>query len=359
MIPAATIGSEDTVLVTGATGFTGSTLVRKLVAAGARVRGIARRSSNIEPLSDLAIDWYRGDVFDPLLVNRAAAGVTYVFSMATAYREGGATPDDFRRVHVDATRLLAEASTKNAALRRFVHVSTIGVHGHIESPPADENYQFAPDDAYQETKLEAEKWITTAAQEKGLPLTVLRPTAIYGPGDRRLLKLFKMATRPFFVVVGRGDTWYHLIHVEDLCDSMLLAATHPAALGQVIICGNPEARRLSEIGRLIADALGRPFRILQLPAAPFFLLADLCERVCAPLGITPLLYRRRVAFFTKDRCFDTRRLCETLGFRPRFSYEEGLRRTAEWYVEQGWLGRTSRHGSRRERGRDRLAGSCE
>ncbi len=331
------ISSDDHVLITGATGFTGSVLVRKLCATGARVRAIARASSDISALADLDIEWVRGELDDAGIIKTACEGVHYVFSMATAYRAGAAGEDVFQRVHVDATRELAQAASANGVLKCFVHVSTVGVHGHIDDPPADETYRWAPGDTYQETKAEAERWITAFAKEHDMPMTIIRPAAIYGPGDRRLLKLFKMAAKPWFVVLGRNDTWYHLIHVEDLCDIMMLAAVHPAAQHEAFICGNPDAVRVSEIGRTVAETLKRPYRLLRLPVGPVFAAAAVCEALCKPFGISPPLYKRRVAFFTKDRRFNTAKLRERLGYEMTYSDTEGLRMTAEWYVEKGWL----------------------
>jgi len=325
------------VLVTGATGFTGSVLTRKLAAMKARVRAIARQASDVSPLSDSVVEWVRGDVADPDVVRRAVADVEYVFHIAAAYREAGLSDAVYHRVHVDSTRLLAQAATKVRGFKRFVHISTVGVHGHIEKPPADETAPFKPGDVYQETKAEAEKWLHSFARERMLPYTVIRPAAIYGPGDKRLLKLFRMAIKRFFILLGRGRCLYHLVHVEDLTDAMLLAAAHPAALGEAFICGSPEASTLEEIGRIVAETMERPFRPLRVPAWPVFLAADICEAVCRPLHIAPPLYRRRVAFFTKDRSFDTRKIREKLGFRPQVADRDGLAATARWYREQGWM----------------------
>ena len=325
------------VLVTGATGFSGSVLVRKLCGMGLAVRAIARQSSNVEPLKDLKIEWFRGDVFDSAVVGQAAAGVAYIFHLAAAYREAGLPDEFYRKVHVESTKLLAEAAAHNAGFVRFIHVSTVGVHGHIEHPPANEEHPFHPGDIYQRTKAEAELWFRNFALERSLPHVVIRPAAIYGPGDRRLLKIFRMAIKPVFILLGHGKCLYHLIHVEDLTNAMILAATHPAAAGQVFICGNPEAVTLEQIGRIVAGAMGRKIRVIRLPAWPFLLAGDLCEARCRPFGIAPPIYRRRVAFFTKDRSFDTRKMREKLGYQVVFSNEEGLIRTARWYKENGWL----------------------
>ena len=325
------------VLVTGATGFTGARLARQLVEQGCIVRAIARHTANAGALQDVPIQWVRGDVYDPAVVRAAAAGVQYIFHVAAAYRVSGLPDDEYRRVHVTSTELLAEAARQQPDFQRFVHVSTVGVHGHVEQPPASEESPFQPGDIYQRTKAEAELWLREFARGKGLPYAVIRPAAIYGPGDRRLLKIFKLAIQPFFILLGHSAGLYHLIHVEDLVQGLLLAATHPAAQGEAFICGNPAAVTQERMGRIIAGALGRTCRVVRLPAWPVFLAADLCEAVCKPLHIAPPLYRRRVAFFTKDRSFDTRKIREKLGFQPRYTDEEGLTQTARWYREHGWL----------------------
>ena len=328
---------DEPVLVTGATGFTGSVLVRRLSRIGARVRAIARPSSRLSALSDLDIEWIRGHVYDATTVAEAVSGVRYVFHLAAAYREARSTAETYHLVHEISTERLAEAAQRTPDLKRFVHVSTIGVHGHIEHPPANEETPFNPEDVYQRTKADAEVWIRGFADAHRLPLTVVRPCAIYGPGDTRLLKLFRMVARGFFPLLGSGPGLYHLIHVEDLARAITCAAVHPAAMNEAFIVGNPEPIALEQIARVIAGALGREVRIVRLPAWPFFALAFVCETVCRPLGLEPPLYRRRVAFYTKDRAFDTRKLRDRLGVTAELSNEEGLVRTAQWYIEQRWI----------------------
>ena len=325
------------VLVTGATGFTGQVLVRQLADAGADVRAIARSSSNLAPLSDVPIRWYRGDVFDPAIVREAVQDVQYIFHVAALYREARHGDEQYAKVHVQSTKELAQAALGLRGFKRFVHISTIGVHGHIEHPPADENYPFGPGDIYQRTKAEAELWLRDFAPKQGLPFAVIRPAGIYGPGDRRLFKVFQMAARGVFPLLGSGKCLYHLIHVEDLAAGIRLAATHPAAAGEVFICGNPEAIRLEDMARIIAGSLGRRVWVVRLPVWPVFLAAGLCEALCRPLGLEPPLYRRRVAFYTKDRSFDTRKIRARLNFTCRYTAEEGLKQTTAWYVQAGWL----------------------
>jgi dihydroflavonol-4-reductase len=331
------IPTGSRVLVTGATGFTGSLLVERLVASGATVRAIARASSDLRPLAGFPIEWVRGDVFDGSTVEAATDGVAFVLHVAAAYRQAGVPDDVYHRVHVESTERLVNAVAGRPGFERFVLVSTIGVHGHIDGPPADEHAPFNPGDLYQSTKAEAERWLTAEAPARGVPFAIVRPSAIYGPRDTRLLKVFRMAARGVFPMLGHGRTLYHLIHVEDLVDIIQLAAVHPAALGGAVIAGNPEPIPMRRMVEVIGEALGRRVRVVRVPAWPVFAAADICEAVCRPFGLEPPLYRRRVAFFTKDRAFDTRKLRDVLGYRCRYTNEEGLAATARWYVEHGWL----------------------
>ncbi|RUM41933.1 MAG: NAD(P)-dependent oxidoreductase [Desulfobulbus sp.] len=326
------------VLITGATGFTGKVLTRKLVKAGAQVRAIARTSSNLDDLQDLEIEWFRGEVFHPELVALAAQDVDYIFHVAAAFREVKDNDEGYRQVHVHSTQLLTEAVKDNPSFKRFVHVSTVGVHGHIPGDDlADEHYRFSPGDGYQRTKLEAEQWFAAYAEKHNIPWTIIRPTPIYGPGDRRLLKFFKMVNNGYFLMLGRGKGIYHLIHVWDLTEIFLLAATSDKALSEIFIAANDKSISMIDMARIIAQALNKKVRIVRLPIWPFFLAADICKVICKPFGIQPPLYRRRVAFYTKDRKFDISKLRNVLGYTMKYSNKTGLTETAKWYIDRGWL----------------------
>lgn len=325
------------VLVTGATGFTGQVLTRKLVEAGLAVTAIARSSSNLQPLGDLEITWIRGDVFDEQVMTKALAGQHYVFHVAAAFREAKSSEQDYWNVHVKSTQIIAEHALHDPDFKRLIHISTIGVHGHIEDPPATEEYRFAPGDGYQRTKAQAEEWLNDFAAKNDLDYTIIRPAAIYGPGDRRLLKLFKMALKPFFPLLGKGKCMYHMVHVDDLTNSFIIAATEPKAKGEAIISGAEEPIAIADIARIVAEEFGHTVKVIRLPIGPFFLAADLCEKICRPFGIEPPIYRRRVAFYSKDRHFDVSKLKNVLGYSPRHSNKDGIIETARWYEQQGWL----------------------
>lgn len=325
------------VLVTGASGFTGAVLTRKLVEAGALVSAIARDSSDIEELMDLDITWHRGDVFDENLIKQACEGVQYIFHLAAAFREEKSTEEDFRKVHLYSTQLLAKQALDQKDFKRFIHVSTIGVHGHIEDQPATEEYRFSPGDAYQRTKLEAELWLRDFATESNLLFTIIRPASIYGPGDRRLLKFYKMVSRGLILMLGSGHGYYHLIHVDDLTNIMMISALRDNTLSETIIAANETHTSIIEMGKIISKALDKKAMVIRFPVVPFFWLADICKFICTPLGIQPPIYRRRVAFYTKDRMFDVSKLKTLINYQWNYDNDQGVTHTTNWYKQKGWL----------------------
>ncbi len=328
---------DKRVLVTGATGFTGQTLCHKLVAAGAQVRAVARASSDISVLDDIDIEWHRGDVFDEATLAKASDGVHYVFHVAAAFNEEKATDEDYREVHLYSTQILAKLLNGKPEFKRFLHVSTVGVHGHIEIDRADETYRFAPGDGYQRTKLEAEQWLEEYSKETDFPYAIVRPAPIYGPGDKRLLKFFKMAKKGFTLMLGSGKGMYHLVHVDDLTNIFLLAATKEAALGEIFIGAADEPISIIDMGKTIGKNIGTTPRTIRLPIWPFFLAADISKAIFPRLGMQPPIYRRRVGFYTKDRQFDNSKVRNVLEYDLKYDNETGLAQTSKWYIEQGLI----------------------
>jgi len=317
-------------LVTGATGFAGRALAEKLASDGQEVRLIVRDRTRWRPQGEWpGIELIEGDIRDPAAVERAMRGIEKVFHLAAVYRVAGIPDQTYHEVHVGGTANLLKAA-KAEGVHRFVHCSTVGVHGGVEQP-AGETYRFAPGDAYQRTKLEGEQLALRWHQETGLPVSVIRPTAIYGPGDQRLLKLFRLAGMRPSIVLGDGRIFYHMVYIDDLVTGFLLAGEVEAAVGEVFIIGGEEVLTLNELIAQIAQILGTSGMTLHLPARPIQLLGSWCEAICWPFGLSPPLYRRRVDFFTKSRAFRIDKAEAILGYRPAMTLLEGLTRTVDSY----------------------------
>ena len=171
-------------------------------------------------------------------------------------------PDEtYRAVNAGSVRTLIEAAAKNG-VRRVVHCSTVGVHGDVEHPPANEDAPLRPGDIYQRTKVEGEAIARQASARTGVEVVIARPTGIYGPGDRRLLKLFRGVARRRFVILGSGRIYYHLTYIDDLVEGFRLCGTVPAAAGRTYILAGGEVTTLDELVARIASAAGvQPIRV--------------------------------------------------------------------------------------------------
>jgi nucleoside-diphosphate-sugar epimerase len=326
------------VLVTGATGFTGGHLARALAAAGHDVSALVRDRA-AEPTAALAragITPISGDLRDPGTLTAATAGVEVVYHLAAIYRQAGVPADTYRAVNAVGSQLVVEAASR-AGARRVVHCSTVGVHGDVERPPANEDAPLKPGDIYQETKLEGERRAQAAGARFGIEVTVARPSGIYGPGDRRLLRLFRGVARRRWFTLGGGEIYYHLTYIDDLVDGFRLLGEHPAAANRTYILAGGEVTTLNALVALVAEGAGVPVPTRHLPVWPFWVAGALCEALCVPLRIEPPIFRRRVDFFTKSRAFDITRARADVGFAPRVGLRDGIRRTLDWYRTHGWI----------------------
>ena len=323
------------VLVTGATGFTGGKLAQRLVADGHEVIAFVRPSSDTRHLHELNVECRSVDICDSNDVMKNFSGVQNVFHIAAAYRSEYADRAEFRAVNVDATRHLLDAADR-FGVDRFIHCSTVGVQGEIEAPPASEDYRLEPGDHYQESKLDGER-LALEYSRSGLPVSVVRPVGIYGPGDTRFLKLFRPIQRGRFVMIGTGESLYHMTYIDDLVDGFILAAERSEALGEVFTIAGPEYTTVRELVDTIADVLGRPRPRLSVPFKPVYWASVICDKLCRAVNVSPPLYPRRVEFFHLDRAFSTDKAQRLLGYQPKVSLPDGLARTAAWYRDEGLL----------------------
>lgn len=320
--------------VTGASGFTGSHLVRLLNEGGFAVRALLRESSSRVLLEGLSYRPIEGDLASDVEFTEHVRGSDVIFHVAAVYREAKLPDEIYRRVNVEATRHLAEAALAHGI--PFVYCSTCGVHGEV-SPPANEESPYNPGDIYQQTKVEAEEALL-ATRQRGLKFAIIRPVGIYGPGDRRFLKLFKGVARRRFPIIGSGEVLYHLTHVDDVARGFIRAyEAIQDVQGEAFIIAGERYTSIRELVDIIARHAGVSPPRLRLPAAPMLAAAVLCEAVCRPLKVEPPLYPRRLDFFLKDRAFSIDKARSRLAWRPQVGLDEGIHDTLAWYREQGWL----------------------
>jgi dihydroflavonol-4-reductase len=326
-------------LVTGATGFIGSRLALHAHRMGFEVLATGRAESDLErerlhELRAAGVAVQTGMLQDAAFVEQLTHGRDIVIHLAAAQHESGVPDAYFRSVNVDAVRILLEA-TRRARVRRFVYGSTIGVFGEAGDALLDENAPLAPENIYTKTKLEAEELVRASGD--AFEVCIIRIAETYGPGDHRLLKLFRAIDRGRFLMIGSGGNRRQCIHVNDLIRGLMLAALHPAAAGETFIFAGREVVTTTEMVRDIAAALERPMPRGRVPLWPFALAARALEATLPLLHISPPLHSRRLDFFRKSFVFATAKAQSVLGFQPEIDFLTGAADTARWYRVRGYL----------------------
>jgi len=322
------------VAITGASGALGGVLARRLLSDGFRVRALFRtRDTAWDALPHT--ETVLGDLSNECALERLTEGAVGVMHIAAMYRNDGPA-EAFLEVNLHGTERLLRAAQKAGAVR-FVYCSTIGVHGSVERTPSDENAPLDPRDNYQESKVRAEAFCRTQIGRSVTEIVIVRPCGIYGPGDTRMLKLFRMLAKGVFVQIGAGRSNFHPVYLDDLADGFVRAMTTSGIDGETFIIGGPNYMPLRAYVAAAAAALGVPSPRIKIPYAPVNLAARLCEAICDRIGVEPPLHRRRLTFFKHNRAFSIDHARERLGYDPQVDLAEGFRRTVKWYREQGLL----------------------
>ncbi len=325
------------ILVTGGTGFTGTALVERLRRDGHAVVALDYKEGlACDALRALGAEVIIGSVTDRPAVERSMRGVEFVFHLAAAFRELNVPNSFYHEVNVAGTRVVLEAA-REAGVRKFVYCSTCGVHGNIDHPPAGEDAPIQPADYYQRTKYEAEPLVKEFGRS-GMETVILRPAAIYGPGDpERFFLIFKRVAKGSFPMFGNGRTLYHPLYIDNLVDAFLLCMPPGAGEGREYLIADERYYPIEEIVRAVGRALGVPVRIRHYPVLPVVVAGHICEAVCKPFGVTPPIFPRRVDWYRQNRAFDITRAKRELGYQPQVELDDGLRRTGTWYRQMGLL----------------------
>ncbi|MBN1928225.1 MAG: NAD(P)-dependent oxidoreductase [Chlorobiaceae bacterium] len=332
---------DRVILVTGSTGFIGSRMVDRLVAEGQRVRVLLRPESAAASsrASRQGVEVARAAYDDAAALGRAVAGVDAIIHLAgvtKAADEAGFAAGNVMPVE----NLLGAVQRHNPELRRFLLVSSLAAAGPASSPSPGvrESDQPRPVSAYGRSKLLGEE--AARRQAGAVPLTIVRPPAVYGPGDRDILEVFAMMKKGYLLSAGSGRRQrFSMIHVDDLIEGTLLALRSEAGSGKTFFITSPHgygwdevigaARPVLGFGRLVRISLARPL---------VFALGTALEAVAKLSGRPALINRDKAAELVQDYWVcSPEKAARELGFTARIPLAAGVAETLRWYRETGWL----------------------
>ena len=323
-------------LVTGGNGFVGSHLVEALLTRGYEVTCLVRNKSDLRFLSGLKVDYKHGDVTDFESLGQAVKGADFVFHVAGITR--AKNKEEYFRVNGSGTKNLVQACLEtNPGVRRFVYVSSQTAAGPARDlNPKNENARCEPINDYGKSKLEGEENVLNLRGK--LPVTVVRPPAVYGPRDKDILYFFQLINKGIILSFGLKESYISLIYVKDLVSGLILAAESQKSLGQVYFLTDGKTYAWSEAFGTVRDCLDVKAVRLRIPKAFLLTSAFFSEAFTRLLGKTPLLHLGRA----RELCqrfwiSDISKAESELGFAPGYDLKRGALETVEWYRENKWL----------------------
>jgi len=317
-------------LVTGATGFIGSHLCEELTRRGYQVTCLSRKTTNHTWIGSLNLTYIKGDCTVRESLRDIVDEFDFIFHLAGLTKS--CTPDNFFSVNSFGTdNLVRTVAERNRSVKRFIYVSSLAAVGPSKNgAPVDEHTLPSPVSSYGKSKLEGERAVLKFKDI--IPVTVVRPPAVYGPRDRDMLMMFRMIKKGFFFDLGK--CYYSLLYVDDLVQGILLSAENKEAIGNIYFLCDGKIYTSEEIANEISSALGVKARPVKVPKFTMPLFAAISERI----NKQGIINRDRVKDFRHTHWIcDARKAEKEIGFSPKVGLKEGVRWTADWYRNHQWL----------------------
>ncbi len=320
------------IIVTGGSGFLGKFVLRKLVDEGYEtVNLINKTSSKIKGVKEIKTDNISFDFLKQII-----AGADTIIHMAAALGWTKADYDYYYKINTLFPENMVKAAI-SSGIKNFIYISSAGVYGKgTKQGVIDENFPPTPEDNYEKTKYEGEKAVLKFKDK--INIKIIRPGWIYGPEDKRTLKLFRTINKGYFFIAGKGDGKQTPVFVEDIAEGIiLLMKSKNIPSGEIFNMSSDEILTIEEMVKTIAKTLNKKILPFKIPLLPLKLLAKSLDAISKPLGITLPLTSSSLAFFERSKPLSIEKAKKLFNYSPKIKFKEGMKITIAWYKKQGLL----------------------
>ncbi|TAK66250.1 MAG: NAD-dependent epimerase/dehydratase family protein, partial [Bacteroidetes bacterium] len=311
-------------------------LAETLNAKGYSLRCLIRKTSSLEWIKHLPIEYIHGDLFDEQTLEHCVANVDYIYHLAGITK--AKTKEEYYRGNHLATKNLLNAALKhNPGVQRFIHVSSQAAVGPSPRDKSiDETTPFHPLTTYGISKMEAEKECLKMMDK--LPITITRPPAVYGPRDKDVFEFFNTMNKGLQPMIGFHEKYVSLVHVRSLVEGIILAGEHPRSAGQTYFISSERYYGWKEIGDITARIMQKKALRVKIPHWAVFVIGTFAELFSRFSPKPALLNLEKVKDIIQEAwTCDVTKAKNELGYKETISLEAGIRETVQWYKEQGWL----------------------
>lgn len=332
---------EMEVLITGGTGFIGNFLIRELKNQGYNLTCLVRKNSNINELKKLDINFVYGDIQNKESLHEAVAGKDVIYHLVGIGSLSANSEEEFKKFHdtnVSGTRNILDVVVSiNPNISKIIYLSSTAAVG-LQKGIVTEKTICNPISPYQRSKYDSERLILDYYEQYKLPITVLRPCMVYGPGNQKseILHMCKFIKKGIYPLFNDGNNSVPLVHVSDLVQGIILASKNGRD-GEIYFMTNDEISTMNKLIDTISKAMDKKVFKIIIPKKFAKSCTYILENVASILKFKPIITRERIDSMTENRVFSVNKAKKELGYKPNINVDDGLKETVEWYQHHGYL----------------------
>ncbi len=323
-------------LVTGASGFVGSHLVDRLLQENHIVRIIVRKESKLKWIDVSKVEIFHSDYKDLESLKNAINGIDYIFHVAGVIK--AKSKETYHKGNVEVTKnLLRAVESSDARIKKFVFVSSQAAAGPTPGNlPKTEDMECNPITTYGKSKLAAEKIVKSYSEK--IPVTIVRPSAVYGPRDPEILLFFQTLTKGIQPMIGFREKYVSLVHISDLINGILLSAISENSVNQTYFISGERGYSWKEIGNISAAVLQKRLLKIRIPHFLIYTVAGISQFLSYFKDEATILNLEKAREMVQQSWVcSIEKAKKELGYSPKISLEDGIRETIRWYIDHYWL----------------------